>query len=67
MEYQGFIYFGGYIVKKIPQYPFLGQHIGINDETWVGAICSVNLSSHISLLVKLPSDVITFFIRCRVF
>ena len=38
MEEQGLLYFGGYIVKRFPQYSFLGQNVTADDATWVGVI-----------------------------
>lgn len=39
MEKQGLLYFGGYIVKKFPNYSFLGEAVGENDTSWIGEIC----------------------------
>lgn len=50
MENQGMLYFGGYIVKKFPKYPFLGQNVEANDTSWVGKICR-----QVGRLMK-PSD-----------
>ena len=35
---EGFRYVGGYIVKKFPQYSFLGTNIAHDDSTWIGEI-----------------------------
>ena len=105
-EEQGLLYFGGYIVKRFPQYSFLGQNVTADDATWVGVIsrqerklmipsdrffgqlklmekcfnayhgevtlkpgCNSvrNLSSYISNIVDLPTDIILFYVKCRVF
>lgn len=103
---EGIIYFGGFIVKKFPHYPFLGQQIGTDENNWLGAICrfhgklmkpsdkflaqlkkmeacfnifhGVNslkpgknsvqsLTSYLETVVDVPTEVIAYFIRCRVF
>ena len=36
---EGLKYVGGYIVKKFPQYSFLGTNIAHDDSIWTGEIC----------------------------
>lgn len=106
METEGLRYVGGFIVRKFPQYKFLGSNAPEDDNTWLGAVSREKtklmspstkffeqlkymenlfkcyhgnndlrsgkksiktLSNIISEYVALPSEVVTYFVRCRMF
>ena len=106
METEGLRFLGGFIVRKFPNYEFLGSNVEDGDNTWIGHVARekgklmkpyqsffeqlkkmdylfkchhgehklkpgkaavFSLSRDIAKLVSLPVDVITYFVRCRMF
>ena len=106
MESDGLRFLGGFIVRKFPNFEFLGSNVEDGDSTWIGYVARekgklmkpyqsffeqlkkmeyhfkchhgehklkpgkaavFSLSRDIAKLVSLPVDVITYFVRCRMF
>lgn len=38
-EKEGLRYVGGFIVRKFPEYEYLGTNVPDGDKTWIGKIC----------------------------